>query len=177
MVDDIFHCPSQDNTTVNRNDIANLPINHTMQLMVEFALSINLPNGKDSNQQCDNCNENQAINWCEKCALHLCEQCTESIHAIKSFQSHSIVPSTEHVSLLCLEHSDEKLKYWCRKCEVLVCRDCLLFQHKDHTFVPLKDAASEVKTKLQDMTQEVAEIKGNLTKYSENIKQTNIQYD
>jgi ribosome-binding protein aMBF1 (putative translation factor) len=69
-----------------------------------------------------------------------------------------------------LDHSDEKLKYWCKQCEVLVCRDCLLFQHKDHTFSSLKEAASEAKTKFQQTAQEIEEIKRNLTTFSETTK-------
>ena len=52
----------------------------------------------------------------------------------------------------------------------LVCRDCLLFKHKDHTFLPLKEAASEAKTKFQETVQEIDEIKRNLTTFSETTK-------
>ena len=62
-----FNCPFQDNMKINQNDITQLPINRAAKDMVEFVLSINLPTDKKFNQQCDNCSENQAVNWCNNC--------------------------------------------------------------------------------------------------------------
>ena len=79
-----FNCPLQDNMKITQNDITQLPINRTAKDMVEFVSSINLSTDKKSTHQCDNCNENEGINWCDKCAFHYCESCTKSVHSIKS---------------------------------------------------------------------------------------------
>jgi len=155
---------------IAQNDIPQLPINRTAKDMVEFVLSINLSTDKKLTHQCDNCSESEGINWCDKCAFHLCQSCTESIHSMKIFQSHIIIPSVEKVQSFCMDHLDEKFKYWCKQCEVLVCRDCLLLQHKDHAFLPLKEAASEAKTKFQETVQEIDQIKRNLTMFSDTTK-------
>ena len=165
-----FNCPLRDDMKIAQNDITQLPINRTAKDMVEFVLSINLSTDKKLTHQCDNCDENEGINWCDKCAFHYCESCTKSVHSSKALQSHTIIPSVEKVQSFCMDHLDEKFKYWCKQCEVLVCRDCLLFQHKDHTFLPLKEAASEAKTKFQETVQEIDEIKRNLTTFSETTK-------
>ncbi|CAF1131150.1 unnamed protein product [Adineta steineri] len=163
-------CPFRDNTAINQNDIGQLPINRTAKDMVEFIMNFNPSLNTNSNTLCDNCNEKQALNWCEKCAFHYCESCTKSVHSIKALKSHTIVPASEKPHSLCLEHSDEKYKYWCTQCHMLVCRDCLLFKHRDHTFLSLKDAATEIKVNLKKETQEINENKQNLTQYSTAIK-------
>jgi tripartite motif-containing protein 56 len=165
-----FDCPLRDNTTINQNDINTLPINRTAKDMVEFLLSMDVSTGRKTSHLCDNCNENQAVHWCDKCAAHYCELCTKSVHSIKALQSHTVVPLTDKIQSFCTDHSDEKLKYWCSRCENLVCRDCLLFKHKEHPFLPLKDAATEAKAKFQEGIQETEEIKGNLTKLSDKTK-------
>lgn len=111
MTNDVFQCPQEDNKNINRQHIADLPVDQKMQLMVEFARSINLTNKKNDSQQCDNCDTNQALNWCEKCGLYFCQSCTTSIHSNRAFQSHTIIPSVEKVSTFCSEHADEKFKY------------------------------------------------------------------
>jgi hypothetical protein len=155
---------------IAQNDITQLPINRTAKDMIEFLLSINLSTDKKLTHQCDNCDENEGINWCDKCAFHYCESCTKSVHSPKALQSHTIIPAVEKVQSFCTDHLDEKLKYWCKQCEILVCRDCLLFKHKDHIFLPLKEAASEAKMKFQETVQEIDEIKRNLTTFSETTK-------
>jgi hypothetical protein len=83
-----------------------------------------------------------------------------------------MVALQEKVQSFCINHSDEKFKYWCKTCEVLVCRDCLSLQHKDHTFLSLTEAASEAKTKFQQTTREMDEIKRILTRFSRITKNT-----
>jgi hypothetical protein len=153
-----------------QNDITQLPVNETAKDMAEFLLSINLSTDKKLSYQCDNCSENQAVNWCEKCTLHLCQTCTGSIHAMRALQSHPIIPLVEKVQSICMHHPDQQFKYWCKKCQVLVCRDCLLFQHKYHTFSSLEDAASQAKAKFHETVQEIDEIMRNLTTCSETTK-------
>ncbi|CAF4077666.1 unnamed protein product [Rotaria sp. Silwood1] len=153
-----------------KDNIEKLPINRTAKDMADFVLSINPFSGKKSCQSCDNCSENNAVNWCDVCAVHYCESCTQSIHSIKALQSHNIVPLTEKVYSICSEHPDDKFKYCCSKCEVLVCRDCLLFKHRDHTFMSLKDAAIEAKIKFQAIGQEIDKMKKNLTKVLDETK-------
>ncbi|CAF1260966.1 unnamed protein product [Adineta steineri] len=163
-------CPFRDNTTINQNDINQLPINRTAQDMVEFMMNFNPSLNTNCNSLCDNCNEKPGMNWCEKCAFHYCESCTKSVHSVKALQSHTIVPASEKTHSFCLEHSDEKFKYWCTQCHLLVCRDCLLFKHKYHTFLSLKDAAMDAKGNLEKKTQEINEIKRNLTQFSTTTK-------
>lgn len=106
-----FNCPLQDNMKIDQKDIAQLPINRTAKDMVEFILNINLSPDKKPNHQCDNCTENQAINWCYSCNAHYCESCTKSVHSIKASQSHTTVPLLEKIQSFCMDHSDEKVKY------------------------------------------------------------------
>jgi tripartite motif-containing protein 56 len=61
-----FDCPLRDNTIINQNDINTLPINRTAKDMVEFLLSLDVSTGRKISQLCDNCNENQAVHWCDK---------------------------------------------------------------------------------------------------------------
>jgi hypothetical protein len=167
--DSTFNCPLQDDTKIDQNDIASLPVNRKVKDTVEFMLHVNLASEDKSNHQCQNCTE-KAINWCERCAYYYCESCTNTVHSIKAFQSHTVIPSAERMPSFCLEHSDEKFRYWCKQCEVLVCRDCLLFQHKDHTFVSLNNAASDAKVKLQDTMQKLSQIKNKVVTLSETTK-------
>ncbi len=166
-----FDCPLRDNTSINQNDIKKLPVNRTAKDMVDYLLRMDVSSGKKALRLCDNCNENQAVKWCDKCTLHYCESCSISVHSIKALQSHIIVPLADKVQSLCADHPDEKFRYWCNQCVTLVCRDCLLFKHKDHSFLPIKDAATEAKTKFQEIIQETEAIKQNLTKLSEKTKE------
>ncbi|CAF1214218.1 unnamed protein product [Adineta steineri] len=164
------NCPFRDDTTINQNDIDQLPINRIAKDMVEFITNFNASLKTNGNPLCDNCNEKPGINWCEKCAFHYCEPCTKSVHSIKALQSHTIVPVSDKTHSICLEHPDEKFKYWCTQCHMLVCRDCLLFKHKYHKYLSLKDAATEIKVNLEKKTQEIIEIKQNLTQFSTTAK-------
>jgi len=170
VIDGKITCPLRDDTTINENEIDKLPLNRTAKDMVNFLLSINPSLDKKAYYQCENCNDKQAVNWCEKCTTNFCESCTKSIHSIKIFQSHLVVPLSDKTNSFCLEHSDEKFKYWCNQCEVLVCRDCLLFKHKDHIFSTLHDAATDAKAKLEKTSHEINEIKRNLTQFSTTTK-------
>ncbi|CAF1064185.1 unnamed protein product [Adineta ricciae] len=170
MQDGKFTCPLQDEQIIEQNDIDNLPTNRTAKEMVDFVLHINPSLDKKAYLPCENCNELQAWNWCEKCGTNLCETCTQSVHMIKIFQSHVIVPLASKVLSFCSEHSEEKFKYWCTQCNTLVCRDCLLFKHKDHTFLPTKDAADEVTANFEKLMQEVNGMKRNLMQFSTTMK-------
>jgi hypothetical protein len=138
--------------------------------MVEFVLSINLSSEKKFSYECDNCSENQAINWCERCDSHYCESCTKSLHSNKALQSHIIISLQEKVQSFCLDHPAERFTSWCKKCAVPVCDGCLLFQHQHHKYLPLKDAATEAKMKLQETVEEIGEIRRNLTTSLETAK-------
>ncbi|UJR20835.1 hypothetical protein I4U23_023946 [Adineta vaga] len=168
--DDKVICPFQDDEIIDQNDIDKLPINRTAKDMVDFLLNINPSLDKKTYYPCENCNEKQALNWCEKCGTNLCEACTQSVHAIKIFQTHTIVSLSNKILSFCSEHVDEKFKYWCTQCDTLVCRDCLLFKHKDHTFLPMKDAAADATDNFEKVMHEVNEIKRNLTQFSNTMK-------
>ncbi|CAF1128441.1 unnamed protein product [Adineta steineri] len=174
---DTAACPFRDNTTINRNDINQLPINRTAKDMVECITNFNPSLNTNGKTLCDNCNETPGITWCEKCAFHYCESCTKSVHSVKALQSHTIVPVSEKTHSFCFEHSDERYKYWCTQCHMLVCPDCLLFKHKDHTFLLLTDATTDAKGNLEKKTQEINEIKRNLTQVSTTIKNAISQLD
>ncbi|CAF0999882.1 unnamed protein product [Adineta steineri] len=165
-----FSCPMKDDIMINENDIDQLPINRTAKDTVDFVVSLSPSLDEKTYYPCENCNEKQALNWCEKCATNLCDTCTKSVHSIKIFQAHTIVSLSNKIYSFCLEHPDEKFKYWCTQCHLLVCRDCLLFKHKDHTFVSLDDAAMDAKGNLERKTQEINEIKRNLTQFSTTTK-------
>jgi ribosome-binding protein aMBF1 (putative translation factor) len=162
---DKFTCPLRDGMEIKQTDISKLPINRIAKDMVEFVLNMNIYTDKKTARSCDNCSEDPAVNWCDKCAYYYCVSCSKSVHSLKALQSHIMVPLSEKIESFCTDHPDEKFKYWCSQCEVLVCRDCLLFEHKEHKFSPLKDAATEAKTKFQQAIQEADEIKQNLTKF------------
>ncbi|UJR20834.1 hypothetical protein I4U23_023945 [Adineta vaga] len=163
-------CPFRDNQIVDQNAIEQLPINRTAKDMVGFISNINSSKPKKSDDVCGNCNENSAVNWCEKCGFHYCESCTKTVHSIKALQSHKIVPSSDKTTSFCSEHTDEQFRFWCTKCSTLVCRDCLLFEHKDHKFLPIKDAAAGKKVELEQMAQELFRMKQNLIQFSDVTK-------
>ncbi|CAF1470833.1 unnamed protein product [Didymodactylos carnosus] len=152
-----FQCPFRDDSTVNTRDIYQLPINRAAKDMVELASKMSMFSLNPEQQQvkCDNCDQQRAVHWCEKCSSHYCDSCTKSVHSIKTLQSHSVVPLAEKASVFCTEHSDEKIKYWCARCQLPVCRDCLLFKHKDHQCISIQDAATRAKTELQVVLQDI----------------------
>jgi hypothetical protein len=142
-----FTCPLRDDTTINENDIGNLPINRTAKDMAEYLPSL-FPD--TTNMQCDNCSVNSYEYWCEQCQCYLCVTCSEVIHSQKVHRNHSTVAANlRHLPEFCVDHSDEKIKYWCTTCQHLVCRDCLLFKHKDHVYIGLSEIVQETRSKIE----------------------------
>ena len=153
----IFKCPREDDTTIDGNDITSLPTSQTVKDNLEFMLRVNLISEYGSNHECKNCDENQAIFWCEKCAQYYCESCCNTIHSNRALQSHSVILSTERMSPICSEH-DDNFRYWCTQCKVLICRDCILFQHKDHSYSSLNDEVSIARRRFQETMQRLNQI-------------------
>lgn len=154
----------------DQSDPAQLSLDRVAQHMSEFLKSVNLSSDKSLIPFCTNCDEDQAhkaTNWCEKCELYLCDGCTRKIHSNKAFQSHTTILSTERLMLFCHQHSKRILKYWCKRCEVLVCDHCIADNHKCHLYSSLTDAAMEARTKFQETTQEIDQIRRNLNTFSE----------
>ena len=97
-----------------------------------------------------------ATEWCNDCKNRYCAECSKTVHGLPAFKSHRIIQGSTGSSMIlaCDKHPDEKLKYWCKSvtCETVTCRDCLLFEHKDHEYVPMDAVVHDVKATVRTWT-------------------------
>lgn len=112
---------------------------------------------------CGRC-EIQAGSRCLDCNDALCEPCSQS-HLNNSFsRDHCVVPlstlspigSSTSFSLNGSPSSDpqcdvhgEVLRYICETCKKIVCQECTLWEHKDHSCIPVTNIADGAKDKIQ----------------------------
>ncbi|XP_042202437.1 E3 ubiquitin-protein ligase TRIM39-like [Callorhinchus milii] len=109
-------------------------------------------------------------NFCRDCILQCwgtgqesvsCPQCRQQIpqrsvrsnrtlsNIVESVQRLSLNPRLEKVGIQCEEH-EEKLKLFCEMDQRAICVVCAMsHDHKDHTVIPIKEAAELHKQKLQ----------------------------
>eukprot|EP00062_Callorhinchus_milii_P024868 gi/632985243/ref/XP_007909569.1/ PREDICTED: E3 ubiquitin-protein ligase TRIM39-like [Callorhinchus milii] len=109
-------------------------------------------------------------NFCRDCILQCwgtgqesvsCPQCRQQIpqrsvrpnrtlsNIVMSVQRLSLNPRLEEVGIQCEEH-EEKLKLFCETDQRAICVVCAVSRdHKDHTVIPIKEAAEVCKQKLQ----------------------------
>ncbi|CAF1307059.1 unnamed protein product [Didymodactylos carnosus] len=149
-----FECPMRDGTTINERAITALPVNSRAEDMVEYIEKMSLTSPEQQQVQCDNCSDQLAVHWCEKCGTNYCDSCTQFIHSAKALKAHIVIPLAQKPRLFfCTAHPDAKYRFWCEQCKLPVCRDCLLMQHKNHPYASIEDAAAGVRAQLQSSLQ------------------------
>ena len=125
---------------------------------------------------CENCDKEQANRYCKQCSKFLCQTCVDKHNAWADFSSHQIlgvedvastasklVPLKEQPTMECSSHG-KPLEVYCDTCDKLICQLCTTAKaHRNHEYEPLTDAfprhqqqivdsLKQVKKKLADIT-------------------------
>ena len=114
--------------------------------------------------KCGNCEKTSAQSfYCFKCCAFWCDDCIAAhnvirankehkVLAIKDFQDQDIEDVLKRPVFCQKEHHEsKKLKFFCKDCEVAICNTCVVTLHEGHVKVPLQDAASERKLRLESV--------------------------
>ena len=105
--------------------------------------------------------QNEVVARCMTCFELLCKECWEKYHTFTTQTRNHMVVSladlkskkfdlemkTEH-SIPCPEHDPEFFRHYCKTCDVPVCRDCIIFQHKSHALLSMKEAIEKFEKSL-----------------------------
>lgn len=117
--------------------------------------------------KCSSCSEDEtATSWCVECAEYICDSCVRAHQRLKITKDHTIKTkeealtdnqsmTTEEKSLMCATHSQEKLSLFCETCDKLTCRDCQLVDHRDHKYKFANEIATEARTTLSQLLNEI----------------------
>ncbi|CAF1499232.1 unnamed protein product [Adineta steineri] len=145
--EDQFECPAHDGTLVTKNNVNTLPVHQIMLKLIQLYDSM------QSLKQCTNCDYAIAKYACNRCENErFCSKCYQGVHMLRIMQKHQQIPIHDRSSITtsCETHPDEKFRFWCRKCNAVICLHCILFQHKDHDYVLMKEVAEETEIKIHN---------------------------
>nr|XP_029735436.1 protein wech-like isoform X2 [Aedes albopictus]XP_029735437.1 protein wech-like isoform X2 [Aedes albopictus]XP_029735438.1 protein wech-like isoform X2 [Aedes albopictus]XP_029735439.1 protein wech-like isoform X2 [Aedes albopictus] len=113
---------------------------------------------------CGHC-DIHAISRCLDCNDVMCEDCTHG-HRKNSFTKdhcviaiHPISPIGTTAGAQCIPEANqphcnvhgEVLRYMCESCKKIVCQECTLWDHKDHTYIPIANMAHGATEKMQSI--------------------------
>lgn len=106
---------------------------------------------------CGKCDVHAVNNRCIDCNDLLCDSC--STNHRKSSQDHCLVnlqtsPNAAspinyvyYREPVCQIHT-EILRYLCETCKIVVCQECTLWEHRDHSCIPMKSLIEDAKNKI-----------------------------
>lgn len=91
---------------------------------------------------CENCEENQAVNFCPSCNQNQCQTCISVLHQFNNKKPHleslGKVKSKEFYK--CKEHNNPLISF-CTDCKEFICYACCLKdgKHESHNTITVKD--------------------------------------
>mmetsp|Transcript_9643 Transcript_9643/g.16683 ORF Transcript_9643/g.16683 Transcript_9643/m.16683 type:complete len:581 (-) Transcript_9643:172-1914(-) len=105
-------------------------------------------------RQCGCCSKSLAVKDCIECKASFCSDCLDSWHTGAAFRGHQTTAMGTckmKKSKTCGKHGEE-MKIFCMDDQVLICSHCALFSaHKNHTCLPLSEAAESMKKSSEDL--------------------------
>uniref|UniRef100_A0A3B4BA14 Uncharacterized protein n=1 Tax=Periophthalmus magnuspinnatus TaxID=409849 RepID=A0A3B4BA14_9GOBI len=125
--------------------------------------------------QCDVCSEPKlkALKSCLVCLSSFCESHLQPHLTVSGLKRHQLMEPVENLEdRMCPTHQ-RPLELFCATDEKCVCMMCSVLEHKNHEFLPLKDAFEEQKTQAETQMQEMVEIFSELV---ENVQSCLDQY-
>uniref|UniRef100_A0A1B6EGQ1 Uncharacterized protein n=1 Tax=Clastoptera arizonana TaxID=38151 RepID=A0A1B6EGQ1_9HEMI len=124
---------------------------------------------KQNELKCGSCPETVATSWCVECAEYICEGCVQAHQRLKITKEHTIkpkeegeaenqspAPGSQHKSLFCSVHRQERLSLFCETCDRLTCRDCQLSDHREHKYKFINEIAAETRSMISGLLSEVS---------------------
>ncbi|KAJ5076979.1 bonus isoform c-related [Anaeramoeba ignava] len=116
-----------------------------MNKQINFLAKVEASPKKNEVMNCQECEKEKAVFFCENCHVFFCQNCCKTIHSFKAFENHQISPykGDEHIvvhhALECSEHPNKVKEYYCKECQESVCIDCVIIgKHKNHMITKLE---------------------------------------
>eukprot|EP00755_Sulcionema_specki_P022574 Sspe_Gene.76855::Locus_48005_Transcript_1_1_Confidence_1.000_Length_1756::g.76855::m.76855 len=107
---------------------------------------------------CDECQQEEAVLWCNSCSALFCTLHFRLAHATKVGKRHSYTPLSVRPTL-CHSHPDQPCLLYCYSCATPVCRNCccgpLRGPHAEHTVTTLAEAEKDAATQLEPALDEL----------------------
>lgn len=106
-------------------------------------------NKKTSPVPCHYCPKAQcqpAVKTCLVCGASMCKEHLRPHLESAVFQSHTLVPPMEDISLWRCQEHQEINRIYCRQCAVCVCTVCTVIgSHRDHACISIREAETELR--------------------------------
>eukprot|EP00796_Vickermania_ingenoplastis_P005057 gene5057-3644_t len=102
-------------------------------------------NNNPTGRPCGACEHGKAQNYCLQCGFALCTGCKDSMHSQKCFQHHTVVPTSEVLSIpeKCEEHPGQTKDLFCKACRCTGCVLCCFSgKHRGHEAAPVCEVAA-----------------------------------
>lgn len=123
---------------------------------------------------CENCDKippSQAKQYCITEEVHLCYDCHQDHHASKLSSKHKVVDIDEKPKKFgfCPHHEESKLELYCNVCYEALCINCKINgdhvagEMGEHQLVSLKDAYSDIPSKVREIDPNIERRKNQLT--------------
>ncbi|XP_067023334.1 tripartite motif-containing protein 2-like isoform X3 [Acropora muricata] len=161
-------CPAcRTDVVLTERGVGAFPPNFVVTTMMDVAAV----RAHDKNPiECSSCEEKlTAAARCIECMDFLCHDCRNAHMRLRLTKTHRVVSIDElkasprpqdllHRPILCMEHSNEKLRYYCESCEQAICRECTMTSHSTerHKYTQLTDTIDK---QTQTITQLVDKLK------------------
>lgn len=181
-------CNSDFNTGNTTIDL--FPKDNTRRDLLDFVQATD----KNTFVACDECEENEnAVARCKDCFKFLGDKCLKAHKTMKTFRKHKVFALKEvkfdinsisdfRNAEFCSNH-DEIFKLYCdgKECQVPICQLCCLTSHMDDTkhfrrnldevYNGKKDSLLEKEIKINDMSEELIQISGQVAQTRENLNE------
>ncbi|XP_029991948.1 E3 ubiquitin/ISG15 ligase TRIM25 [Sphaeramia orbicularis] len=99
-----------------------------------------------------------AVKTCLVCGASMCTEHLRPHLESLVFQSHTLVPPMEDVSLWRCQEHQEMNRIYCRQCGVCVCTVCTVIgSHRDHVCISIREAERDLRANLKDEIKQLQE--------------------
>ncbi|XP_076011399.1 E3 ubiquitin-protein ligase TRIM39-like [Genypterus blacodes] len=115
------------------------------------------PADKPGDVECDICTGTKlkAIKSCLKCEASYCQAHLEPHLTAERLKSHQLIQPVANLDdRMCRQHH-KSLELFCKTDQMCLCVLCTVLNHKNHSFVPLKEAYEGKKVELEKSTAEI----------------------
>lgn len=164
----LLSCPAcRTDVSLTGRGVGAFPPNFVVTTMMDVAAV----RAHDKNPiMCSSCEDKlPASARCIECMDFLCHDCRNAHMRLRLTKTHRVVSIDElkssprpedllHRPILCMEHTQEKLRYYCESCDQAICRECTMTSHSTerHKYTQLTDTIDK---QTQNITQLVDKLK------------------
>ena len=165
-------CPTCRNHVFLSNGVAGLQTDFDIRNMSDLRRSVE----KAAKTDCENCETEKAVNYCQHCMKLLCKECTEMHHKWGDFRNHKVLAMDEvkanPTTLTFTDHTPKCERHnldatiHCESCCRFICNKCTLGVHSSHKFDNGHKVKDELEKQLQSLKEKLQRVEDTLQEFN-----------